>query len=193
MHRFAFTARFALAIVFTIAVCGVCASRAGVASAAEADEEMTVRGVVVDTGGAPAADVSIQAHVVGGDLFASSDADGRFEIAVPHERLMGGVRLIARAVDRRLIAQRLFGREAIDELTGETVRLELAPATAVLVDVRDADGEPVAGATVAARAAESEVSLTVAETDDAGKAGLLFSDGASLKPVMTLKLGGGLD
>lgn len=110
-----------LAAVLAIAAIPVCASA------------LVVTGTVTDSEAQPLAGVSIAAPGTAEDHSTATDAEGRFALEVPEGAVLQ-------------FSKNGFLSQELDASAGEEIHLQMRPAAALHVHLRDARGRPVAGA-----------------------------------------------
>ena len=147
-----------------------------------------VRGKVVDEDGDPVAGAVVRIDAaMWTPPDASTDADGTFAVNLRSDippRIEPDIHALADG--GRLQAE-------VDSVAwGTAPTLVLKPARTIVAKVVDADGGPVAGATVSAEA-YSYLPKALAETDENGEARLLVPPGIEIIYVAALKPGAGFD
>lgn len=116
------------------------------ASAARGQDELRLRGVLVDENETPTANVEVSLAWHQGNASVASGDDGSFEIVLLRQRAPGQLlRAISDAGRRQAYFQLPWD---LATLSDEPLRLELGPAQRVEVHVVDGQGRAIEGATV---------------------------------------------
>jgi beta-lactamase regulating signal transducer with metallopeptidase domain len=161
------------------------------AAGGEEPAEDRLHGLVVDENEKPAAGVEVTLEAYGDEPqpVATSDAKGRFELRIAHNKWKS-LTLTARANEGKLIGTlRLPGEEpALEE---SQLKITLAPAREIPVRVVDGTGQPVAGALAGVFAGHRDAAA--AATNAQGTAMLLIPAGDEVQQVYAVKPGVGLD
>jgi hypothetical protein len=151
--------------IFAVAAAAV--ALAITSTSMRAQDELRLNGVVVDEQGAPAADVDVSiAWYRDGRAEAATAADGSFELALPRQRAAG--QLLRATADGGRRQAYFMAPWDLATLPRGPLKLELAPAKRVEVQVIDGEGSPIEGATVGLMGLYW--TLEFATTDAAGQA-----------------------
>jgi thiol-disulfide isomerase/thioredoxin len=178
------------------------ASSSADAASAEEDESTSeavapeephavLEGVVSDPEGELVAGASVRALTHGDVVTASpTDAQGRFQLRVPQSRVRGAI-LLAQWQNGSHQAMHDLGWQIDATEPLPAVQLVLRPARVVQVQVIDAEGRPVADASVGATVSGRRIAA--ARSDAQGRATLRVPPDATLKYVYAIKPNVGLD
>lgn len=149
----------------------------------------TLTGTVVDEQGRPATGVSIEARYFRGTAVAVTDAQARFRVTLPENRVQA-VSVVAISADGAQQGIKDLSW-AIDPTSPPEVAITLKPAITARVRVIDRDAQPVAGANVAFRL--NYYCTFSAMTDERGEALVALPTDGERNSVHAWKRGSGLD
>jgi hypothetical protein len=148
-----------------------------------------VSGEVVDEQGLPAAGAVVSFYYLDKKLSTSADAQGRFQIAVPNDRLRGGILIAAGPAGLLGYAQLPWELEADKPVVSPTVKLQ-APRS-LDIDVAQQDGQVAAGVKIVINS--TFVTIASGTTDSDGHVRLTIPQSAPVSFVLADAKKNGVD